>query len=223
MRKRARRTPELPDLGTHLAEGPAEIGSGDRLEGLVLGATTQSPMRLHDLALVECRVQGMDLSGRRLGGFMARDVVFEGCDLAGTVLEPGGRLTRVRFDGCRLSGLVLVGVDLTDVVIEGGKADLANFRQAAATRLWGREVSLREADFTEAQLKDCAFLDCDLAGAEFRGATLSGVSLHGSAIEEIRSPSVLARGARIAPDQQFAYGQALLAEFGPEVSDRPDT
>lgn len=136
---------------------------------MVLGATTQSPMRLHDVDLVECRVQEMDLSGRRLGGFTARDVVFEGCDLAGTVLEPGGRLTRVRFEGCRLTGLALACAELTDVVINGGKADMANLRTVTATRVWAVDVSLREADFTEARLSECAFLDSDLAGAANSG------------------------------------------------------
>lgn len=221
-RRPSRITPDSPDLPDRLDSGPRDLLSGDVLDGVSLDESVDVESRLCDLHLVECRLVGVDLRARRIHGFMARDVIFDGCDLAGTVFVQGCSLTRVRFDGCRMTGVALAGADLTDVVIHRGTAKLANFRAVRATRLWGVETAFREADFGESTLSDSAFLDCDLAGAEFRAATASGLSLHGSQIEEIRSAAALSAGLQLDADQVVPLGLALVAELGPSITDRPD-
>lgn len=50
----------------------------------------------------------------------------------------------------------------------------------------------------------------------------SGVSLHGSRIEGIRSAGALGKELSIDAEQIIPLGQALVAELGPAVTDRPD-
>lgn len=222
MAKRRRTRPDEPDLPDALDPGPEALAGGERLEGVRLSADVEAAARLFDLNLVECRFDEVDLSGRRINELRARDVVFTECDLAGAYFGGSCTMTRVQFEGCRLTGVILAGAELTDVVIQRGTVELASFRDAALTRFWCVDAPLREADFSEARLRDCAFLDCDLSGAEFRSAMASGVSLHGSRIEGIRSAGALGKELSIDAEQIIPLGQALVAELGPAVTDRPD-
>ncbi|PID55362.1 MAG: hypothetical protein CSA58_02580 [Micrococcales bacterium] len=180
------------------------------------------PERLYDVSLTECVLSEAGLGGRRISGFQARDVVFERCDLAGTVFTGSCRMTRVSFRGCRMTGVVLAGAELTDVLIEDGTATMASLLGTEATSLWVTGTPLREADLSEAVLRNVALLDCDLAGVELRGARIRGVCLHGSRLAELRSAATLSgAGVRLDEAQLLELGLALVADLKVHVTDRP--
>ncbi|MGI8626465.1 MAG: pentapeptide repeat-containing protein [Geodermatophilaceae bacterium] len=131
----------------------------------------------------------------------------------------GAGLKRVRFVGCRLTGAMLSGTNLSDLTIEDSVADLVNFRAAHATYLSIEATSLREADFYTAALSNPALLDCDLSAANFTEARAPGLELHGSTLDALRGAQSLT-GARIDAEQLIPLGLALVAALQVEVSDR---
>jgi uncharacterized protein YjbI with pentapeptide repeats len=128
----------------------------------------------------------------------------------------------VQFVGCRLTGLALSGSHLTDVVIDDGPTNLANFRSSTSSFLFVRNASLNGADFSEARLRNSAFLDCDLSDIELSGARIEGLSLHGSTLQSVRGvAALLDAGLQVDTDQVVPLGIALVAGLGVTVGPRP--
>lgn len=219
--RKQRVVPNLPDLPDEFDPAPDAIETGAAWYGVGADASLSLPERMYDLHLAECVWRDVDASSRRFSGLVCRDVLFEHCDFSGAVLDSAG-LTRVRFLGCRLTGIVLSGATLNDVLIEGGAANLANFRISTATLLHVRDTSMSGADLYGATLRECAFLDCDLRGIDLSNARIDGLSLHGSTLDSIRGTSSLAdAGLRVETDQVVPLGLALVAGLGVAVGPRP--
>lgn len=210
--------PDPPDLPPTWEPAPEELGSGDRCDGVEAGPDLHLPEHVADLRLQECRLTGVDLSGRSFGALRARDTEFVRCDLSGAVLDDAA-LTRVTFTDCRLTGVVLSGAALTDVRISGCTADLAAFRRARASFLLVEDTSLRGVDLYEFTATTCAFLRCDLTGAVLEDAHLAGTDLHGSTIEDVRGALAL-RGCRIGAEQLVPVGAVLLEALDVRITDR---
>jgi uncharacterized protein YjbI with pentapeptide repeats len=220
-RSRRRTSPEAPNLPDEFADAAAEFADND-WDGLVADATLTLPDAVYDLGLTECVWRGVDASGRTFSSLRCRDVVFEHCHFAGAILD-SAVLTRVRFVECRLTGVVLSGAELNDVVIEGGVANLANFRSSTSSFLWVSGTSLKEADFYQARLRKSALLDADLTSASFDSASLDDLSLHGSRVDSLHGTSALTGGhVHIDPEQLVTLGAAVLAEMGVRVTGRPE-
>src|SRR5262245_28125980 len=82
---------------------------------------------LHLLSVRQCRVDGATFTGSGLGRPTFVDCVIVGSDLSGVRLEDG-RLERVEFRHCRVSGLQAPKTQFTDVAFVDCKADAASFR-----------------------------------------------------------------------------------------------
>jgi hypothetical protein len=220
-RSRQRATPESPNLPDEFAPAAAGFAENE-WDGLIAGDTLTLPHVVYDLAMTECLWRGVDASEHTLSNLQCRDVVFERCHLAAAVLD-SAVLTRVRFVECRLTGVVFSGAELNDVVIEGGVADLANFRSSRSSFLWVSGTSMKEADFYRARLRKSALLDADLTSASFDSASVDGLSLHGSVVDSLHGTSALTGGrVRIDADQLVSLGAAVLAEMGVHVTGRPE-
>lgn len=214
-----KRGPDAPDLPARLDPAPDRLPEHDLLEGVHAGAELSVDAELDAAEVRESVLAEVDLSGRVLRGFAARDVRFERCDLSGALLDSAS-LQRVEFVGCRMTGTVLSAASLTDVVVTECRADLANLRMARASYLLVDRTSLREAEFYSAALERSALLDCDLGAANFSAASLTEVDLHGCDLDGVRGATSLA-GASIAPEQIIPLATALLADTGIAVTDQP--
>lgn len=221
-RSRKQRTlPELPDLPDEFDPAPDAIENGASWYGMSADSSLSVPERGYDLELAECVWRDVDASSCRLSGFSCRDVLFERCDLSGAVLDSAA-LNRVRFVGCRLTGVAFSGCELSDVVIENGTANLANFRASTSTFLHIRDAAMTGADLSGATLRHSAFLDCDLSGIDLSAARIHGLSLHGSTLDSIRgAASLVDAGVCIDTDQVVPLGLALIAGLGIAVGPRP--
>ena len=215
-RKSTKREPDRPDLPPRYGPAPAPE-DGDVWDGLEAGPDTPFPEHVADLRMHECRLRGVDLSGRTLSGLFCRDTEFVHCDLSGAVLDDAV-FTRVTFTDCRLTGAELNGAGLTDVRIQDSRADLLRLRMAKGTFLHVTDTVLRGADLYGFTAADCAFLRCDLSDAVLEDARLAGTDLHGSTLDSIRGPLAL-RGTRIGPDQLVPVGALLLAALDVEITD----
>lgn len=211
--------PDRPDLPSSWDPAPEYVDSGMTLDGVLAGAALEVPEHVADLTLQECRWEGVDLSGRSLGGLRCRDTEFVHCDLSGAVLDDA-TLTRVSFTDCRLTGALLAGAHLTDVHIRDCRADLVNLRMAKARFLLVEDTGLEGADLYRFTAADSGLLRCDLTGANLADAVLAGTDLHGSTVVDVRGALSL-QGTRISADQMVPVGGALLAALGIAVTDPP--
>jgi uncharacterized protein YjbI with pentapeptide repeats len=212
---------DLPDLPAELDPASESLGSGATWSGVLADRTLVLPEQVYDLELVECVWRDVDAAERRFSGLTCRDVRFERCDFSAALLT-GAHLTRVHFVGCRLTGTGFSGSELTDVVIEDGVVNMADFRASTSSFLWIRNTSLQRADFSDARLRNSAFLDCDLDGIDLSGARIAGLSLHGSKLQSIRGTSALLdAGLRIDADQVVPLGVALVGSLRVEIGSRP--
>jgi uncharacterized protein YjbI with pentapeptide repeats len=218
-RRPAKTRPDPPDLPERLDAGPAALAAHERIEGARIEGGLEIGDRVEHAELRECVLVGVDLSGRVLTGFGARDVRFERCDLSGAVLDSAA-LQRVEFAGCRMTGTVLSAAALRDVRISDSRADLANFRMARAEYLLIERTALREAEFYAAALTHSALLGCDLVGANFAEGRFAAVDLHGCELDGLRGAGSLG-GASIAADQLYPLAAAVLAATGVTITDEP--
>ena len=211
--------PEAPDLPSARQPAPPSVESDTTWDGLHVGADVEVPDHVADLSLQECRLEGVDLTGRRFTGLRCRDTEFVHCDLSGAMLDDAG-FTRVTFTDCRLTGVVLAGASLVDVRIRDCRADLANLRMARGRFLLVEDTGLQGADFYRFTGSDCGLVGCDLSEANFTDAELTDAYLHRSELVDVRGAFAL-RGSRISADQQVPLGGALLAALGIRVTDPP--
>lgn len=218
-RKAAKESPDAPDLPPRFDDPPAALEPHERVECVRVRAQWDVAERVDGAEVRESVLADLDLSGRVLAGFGARDVRFERCDLSGTVLDSAS-LQRVEFVGCRMMGTVLSGASLSDVQITECRADLANFRMAKARYLLVERTSLREGEFYRADFEHSSLLDCELTGANFADASLTAVDLHGCGLEQLRGAASLG-GAAISADQIVPLAASLLADTGITVTDAP--
>ncbi|GAA1865113.1 hypothetical protein GCM10009836_51750 [Pseudonocardia ailaonensis] len=221
MARRSRSTktqPDPPDLPPRFDAAPGPPADGDLWDGVEAGPGIVFPEHVADLRLHECRIRGVDLSGRSLGGLHCRDTEFVNCDLSGAQLDDTV-FQRVTFTDCRLTGTELNGAGLTDVRISGCRADLVRLRMAKGTFLHVEDTTLRGADLYRFTASGCAFLRCDLGEASIEDARLAGTDLHGSGVDDLRGPLAL-QGCRIGPEQLVSVGALMLAAMGVQITER---
>ena len=137
------------------------------------------------------------------------DVVFDDCELSGALLLDG-RLTRVQFNRCRMSGSWRrVGRRRRRFL--DCKLDGANFRMSSWER---RLAALRapDADLGACVVAHVRLFGCNLSGADVAKVRLDDVALHGSNLDGLRGADAL-RGAVIGSDQVVPL--AVAAAGGP--------
>jgi uncharacterized protein YjbI with pentapeptide repeats len=213
--------PEPPRLPSEFVSAATDFDHVAEWDGVIADSDLSLPDVVHDLTMTECVWRDVDASSRTFTNLQCRDVVFERCHFAGAILD-SSVLTRVVFIECRLTGVVLSGAHLNDVVIDGGVADLANLRSSVSSFLWVIGTPMKEADFYGARLHRSALLDTDLSSASFDSASVDHLSLHGSVLDSLRGTTALSAGhVGVDPNQLVSLGAAVLAEMGVQPTERP--
>ena len=150
----------------------------------VLSGLTESPRRLSEMLAGESEILGLSFAGQTAAGIVKEylsvshavfsgctlggncfrdtqlsDVLFENCDLSN--LEFSGGMVRVRFSGCRMTGMSLGGVKLMQVSVSrcGGRYMAFSF------------VRSRRLLFTECDLQESLFNDCRFVSSASSAAT----------------------------------------------------
>ncbi len=127
-----------------------------------------------------------------------------------------GKLSRTRFDGCRLLGARFENVAMDHVVFSDCRLDYALLERVRATGpvLFVR-CSLREAEFRGCDLARSLFDDCDLGLTDFGPGGYRGCDLRGNDLSGIRGAHHLSRVV-IDRAQLIQLAEALAADL--EVS-----
>jgi uncharacterized protein YjbI with pentapeptide repeats len=210
----AQRDPEAPRLsaGLTLRVLDAPIGDGDALSEAELSGVSCAGRHIDGLECIDAVLRDPDMSGTELRDCTFRDTAFRNPNLA-TARILGGSLTRVAFDGGRLTGLQVAEADVRDVVWRGCGADMATFRHARLLHVSFQDCSLREADFSGMRGEVVRFTGCDLRGASFRHAELAGCEVRRCRLDDIEGVEGL-RGASLEVDQLIDLAPALARAMG---------
>ncbi len=141
-----------------------------------------------------------------------RSAEFSACEL-GSLRWAGGKISRTRFDNCRLLGARLEDVTLAHVVFTDCKMDYATLdRIRAVGPVLLVRCSLREAEFTGCDLAGSLFDGCDLFSATFGRGRYGGCDLRGNDLSAVNGAHHLKRVV-IDHAQLMQLAQALAAEL----------
>lgn len=209
-----------PRLPTEFESRPLDsLEDEDYFDGLELTGEIVG-WAARNVEVVESRLSRVRATGCDLRRLRLRDVVLEGCDLSGAILEEA-RFTRVGFADCRLSGTVLSRSTLQDVSFRDCRMDQVSLRMSTGVSLRLRGCDLRNADFASVDMPASELLDCDLSGADVSNAALGGSALHRSRLDGMSGVLAL-RNVVVDAEQAFVLGNALLAAHGITVTDKPN-
>jgi len=175
-----------------------------------------------DVELEDEELTGVRWTGSQLGRLHLTDVTFLDCDLSGVVMDEGSWL-RVRFQRCRLSGLVAPDLRANRVVFDDSKLDGAWLRMSVWERCALRDCDLTRADLYGARFKQSRIVRSRLDGAQLSTARLDSTALHGSTFTGTLGLTIdVLRGAIVASDQLMALAPPLLTAAGLVVDDEWD-
>jgi uncharacterized protein YjbI with pentapeptide repeats len=104
-------------------EPVTSLGTSSRLvSDFRYGDTTVAELNLAEAQLLRGKVRGLRAERATIIETRMDSVEITGCDLS-SLRWTGGKLSRVRFDACRLLGARLEGMTLEHVVFAGCKLD----------------------------------------------------------------------------------------------------
>lgn len=166
----------------------------------VLSGLTESPRRLSEMLAGESEILGLSFAGQTAAGIVKEylsvshavfsgctlggncfrdtqlsDVLFENCDLSN--LEFSGGMVRVRFSGCRMTGMSLGGVKLMQVSVSRCGGRYMAFSFVRSRRLLFTECDLQESLFNDCRFEQLGFERCNLRESVFHRTPLPGVDL----------------------------------------------
>ncbi|KIG17720.1 hypothetical protein DB30_02995 [Enhygromyxa salina] len=151
---------------------------GARLRGAMIYETVfvdadARQLQGEELALINCQLQGLDLSGASLPRSCFIELDLSRVNLSGAEIERGCFVTcdarGVRFDGAR-------------------------FQQVS----FAKGCLLDGASFVDADLRGCNFRESSMCACDLRGARLEGTDLSGCVLDEARLDGAQADGARFS-------------------------
>lgn len=210
-------TPAKPQIASDLDDASTELD--DRAEWTAVIATADYVgQQAEGMDFSEVIARGGRWSGVVLDRFVAANVRFENCDLSGFVLRDESSIQRAEFIGCRLSGSVLAGTRLRDVLFTDCTFDDANLRMMDAENVAFERCALLATDFYAAKLVRTRMADCDLRGSDFSKATVEDLDLRTSRVEDVLGAAGL-RGATIESLQLIPLAASLAAALELRVVD----
>ena len=187
------------------------------------GEASLRALEVRNVQLLRGKIRALRAGRASMTAVRIDSVEFTGCDLS--LRWAGGKISRARFDACKLLGAWLEGLTLDHAVFTGCKLDYATLDQVQRPDLViFAGCSLREAEFTGCDLAGCLFDDCDLRLAGFGPGSYRGCDLRGNDLSAVSGAHHL-KHIVIDRAQTIQLAEALAAEldvtFGDDLPDRP--
>ena len=153
-------------------------------------------------------------------------VEFTNCEL-NSLRWDGGKISRARFEACKLLGAQFDNVALGHVTFVDCKMDYSTLTQVRASGpVMFIRCSLRETEFTSCDLTRSLFDECDLLLANFGRGRYSGCDLRNNRLSAVRGTHHL-KHAIIDRAQLIQLAEALAGEldvtFGDDMNDPKGT
>ena len=200
--------PDLPDVVLLAEEVPAEL-RGIEMRERHLSAADLSGCDAARVQLIECRIEGVDLSGAVLRRASISDTVVEGGSWA-NVDAFDATLKRVEMHGVRLTGAVLAASKISDATFIECRIDLSSIRSGHLERIRFENCRMDEMDFYEATLSSVVFAGCDLTKASLAKATFVRCEMRDCELIGVGNPERL-RGVGM-PWSDVVRQAAVLAQ-----------
>ncbi|MEU6479481.1 pentapeptide repeat-containing protein [Streptomyces sp. NPDC047017] len=168
-------SPQKPKVHPNPRSATADEFDDDAvLHGVLLDGTVLSGREAEIVEMERSRVANARLNGISLRQSLFSDSEFDTVDFANArALDTS--LLRCRLTASRLTGSHWRAGKFTDVTLDGGRADLAQFRASQLRRVVFQDVNLLQADFQGAELAHVRFEGCDLTGAQFAHCKMTRV------------------------------------------------
>jgi uncharacterized protein YjbI with pentapeptide repeats len=199
---------EEADLERMSSLGPA----GASVSGFEFGGTMVRALDVKDVRLLDGKILSVRCERASMTKVHVRSVQFTACEL-GSLRWAGGKISRTRFDACKLLGARLEDVTLEHVVFTDCKMDYAMLdRIRAVGPVLFIRCSLREAEFTGCDLAGSLFDECDLSLATFGRGKYSTCDLRGNDLSAVTGAHHLKRIV-IDRAQLMQLAKALAAEL----------
>ena len=178
--------------------------------------------------IVESRLVGADLSGRKLAGLVAKNAILEGvsfsagempsprfqdvrlvrCDLSNAILR-GFEARRVEFIDCRLIGMAAIECRWQDVLVQNCDGRYVQLKDGRIRGGEFRASDFSEADFRGTDLEGTSFAQVLLSRADLSHAKLRNADLRGAEIDGILVGSEDVRGAIVTAAQAMGLARLL--------------
>jgi len=185
---------------------------GERFEEILVDGGDLSGEPAHDLRLDRVRLRDVTLAGVAARGLRLREGVVTDGDWSNADLQ-SSTLDRVQASGLRATGVSFSDSDLTDVVFESCRLDLASFRLARLTRVVFRDCRLDDADFYGANLTSVSFEDSSLPRASFDAAVLARSEIRACDLTDLGGVERLT-GVRIGVPELMQIAVQLAGAHG---------
>jgi len=185
---------------------------GALVSSFEFGGSMVRALDVKDVRLLDGKILSVRSEQAIMTKVHARSVEFTGCEL-GSLRWAGGRISRTRFDACKLLGARFEDVTLEHVVFTDCKMDYATLdRIRAVGPVLFVRCSLREAEFTGCELAGSLFDGCDLFLTAFGRGKYGGCDLRGNDLSAVTSAHHLKRIV-IDRAQLMQLAEALAAEL----------
>ena len=199
----------------------SSLGSGGLLSGFEFGDASMRALDVRDVRLLDGKVHGVRAEAAGITGAHVQSVEFSRCEL-GSPRWSGGKISRTRFDSCRLLGARFENVTLEHVVFTDCMLDYAAIaRIRASGPVMFIRCSLREAGFAGCDLAGCLFDGCELTSANFGKGRYAGCDLRGNDLSAVTGAHHLERVV-VDRSQLIQLAAALAAELDVTFGDDLD-
>jgi len=186
--------------------------AGALVSSFEFGGTMVRALDVQDVRLLDGKILSVRSERASMTKVHVRSVEFTACEF-GSLRWAGGKISRTRFDACKLLGARLEDVTLEHVVFTDCKMDYAMFdRIRAVGPVLFVRCSLREAEFTGCDLAGSLFDGCDLFLAIFGRGRYRGCDLRGNDLSAVNGAHYLKRIV-IDRAQLMQLAKALAAEL----------
>ncbi len=144
-----------------------------------------------------------------------RDVIVKSSNFSACKLSDN-KITRVKFDGCRMQGIDFNSSELLDVEFINCNLDLSNFRMTQLRSVRFDNCSMIESEFTAGDLKGVIVKDCVLEKVDFVDIKINNVDLSGSQLIDVSGIKGL-KGATIDYTQLISLAPELAQSIGLKI------
>ncbi len=186
-----------------------------QFERIILRGIDASNIAAQKMKFDETALDRLTLINAAFDHVTMLDTEVRGSELSAAVLGDG-IFNRVRFTGCRMSGVDFSRANLQNVTFTGCKLDMANFRFTKLDGVKFEDCTLLEADFQVGELANVDFDDCTIEGAIFDQCKVRNVDARSSELSQIHGWRHL-RGMTIDHAQLVHIAPELASEFGLKI------
>jgi len=197
---------------------PGALGLHLDLEDAIIDATVDLVgVKRSGASIARSQLLGVPMAGSQLRALRLVDVELRDVDGANSDWR-SAKLSRIVFEGCRLTGLTAIEMEATDVVFRDCKLNLANFSHSTLQRVVFEGCVLDEAYFSGSKLNSVRFDGSQLRRTRFDAVEISDVDFRGSELMPDGDVLVL-RESIIDSLQLISLAPLLARDAGITVSD----